>query len=66
MAKHLNRSRHSVSELEPTLLITVRIGAATLVDGMAGFISFQLLRPKKANDPYVVMTFWESEAHFKA
>ena len=55
-----------MSELEPTLLITVRIGAATLVDGMAGFISFQLLRPKKVNDPYVVMTFWESEAHFKA
>ena len=39
---------------------------ASLVDGMPGFISFQLLRPKKAGDPYVVMTFWESEAHFKA
>jgi heme oxygenase (mycobilin-producing) len=39
---------------------------ANLVDGMAGFISFQLLRPKKEGDPYVVMTFWESEAHFQA
>lgn len=39
---------------------------ASLVDGMDGFISFQLLRPKKDGDPYVVMTFWESEAHFKA
>lgn len=39
---------------------------ASLVDGMAGFISFQLLRPQKEGDPYVVMTFWESEAHFKA
>ncbi|MEM9954493.1 MAG: antibiotic biosynthesis monooxygenase [Chloroflexota bacterium] len=38
----------------------------SLVDGMDGFISFQLLRPKKEDDPYVVMTFWESEAHFKA
>lgn len=39
---------------------------ASLVDGMPGFISFQLLRPKNEGDPYVVMTFWESEAHFKA
>lgn len=38
---------------------------ANLVDGMPGFVSFQLLRPKKADDPYVVMTFWESEEHFK-
>lgn len=39
---------------------------ASLVDGMPGFISFQLLRPKKADDPYVVMTFWESEEDFSA
>lgn len=39
---------------------------ASLVDGMAGFISFQLLRPLAPDQPYVVMTFWESEAHFKA
>jgi len=39
---------------------------STLVDGMPGFISFQLLRPKKAGDPYIVMTFWESEEHFNA
>ena len=39
---------------------------ASLVDGMPGFIAFQLLRPKKADDPYIVMTFWESEEHFKA
>lgn len=39
---------------------------ASLVDGMPGFISFQLLRPQKEGDPYVVMTFWETEAHFKA
>lgn len=37
---------------------------ASLVDGMPGFISFQLLRPKKADDPYVVMTFWETHEHF--
>ncbi len=38
---------------------------ASLVDGMPGFISFSLLRPQTEDDPYVVMTFWESEAHFK-
>jgi heme-degrading monooxygenase HmoA len=39
---------------------------ASLVDGMPGFVSFQLLRPTKEGDPYIVMTFWESEAHFQA
>ena len=39
---------------------------ASLVDGMDGFISFQLLRPQKEGDPYVVMTFWESDAHYQA
>ena len=38
---------------------------ANLVDGMPGFVSFNLLRPQEAGDPYVVMTFWESEADFK-
>lgn len=37
-----------------------------LVDGMDGFVSFQLLRPKTEGAPYVVMTTWESETHFKA
>lgn len=39
---------------------------AALVDGMDGFVSFRLLRPSKPEDPYIVMTFWESEEHFKA
>lgn len=39
---------------------------ASLVDGMPGFISFQLLRPNKDGDPYIVMTFWESKEHFTA
>jgi heme-degrading monooxygenase HmoA len=36
------------------------------VDQMPGFVSFHLLKPKNPTDPYVVMTFWESEAHFTA
>lgn len=39
---------------------------ANLVDGMPGFISFQLLRPRNEGDPYIVMTFWESHEHFTA
>ena len=38
---------------------------ASLVDGMPGFVSFRLLRPSEPNDPYIVMTFWESQAHFE-
>jgi len=39
---------------------------AGLVDGMPGFISFQILRPTQPDMPYVVMTFWESKEHFEA
>ncbi|MEO0562310.1 MAG: antibiotic biosynthesis monooxygenase [Chloroflexota bacterium] len=35
------------------------------VDGMPGFIAFNLLRPQTDGDPYVVMTFWQDEASFK-
>ena len=35
------------------------------VDNMDGFISFQLLRPTKDGNPYIVMTTWESQAHFE-
>lgn len=38
---------------------------ARLVDRMPGFIRNLVLRPADpALEPYVVMTFWESEAHF--
>jgi heme-degrading monooxygenase HmoA len=39
---------------------------AHLVEGMDGFISFQLLRPTKDGDPYIVLTLWESRQHFEA
>lgn len=39
---------------------------AALVDGMDGFVAFRLMRPTNPEDPYIVMTFWESEAHFQA
>ncbi|MCA9778764.1 MAG: antibiotic biosynthesis monooxygenase [Candidatus Eremiobacteraeota bacterium] len=36
-----------------------------LVDDMPGFVAYRLLRPSKEEDPYVVLTFWESEDHFR-
>jgi len=39
---------------------------AALVDGMDGFVSFRLLKPRQPEDPYIVMTIWESHAHFVA
>lgn len=37
---------------------------AALVDGMDGFVAFRLMRPSNPGDPYIVMTFWESQTHF--
>ncbi|MCI0714216.1 MAG: antibiotic biosynthesis monooxygenase [Chloroflexi bacterium] len=34
------------------------------LDDMDGFISFQILRPVKEDDPYVVMTVWENMEAF--
>ncbi|MFQ5897060.1 MAG: antibiotic biosynthesis monooxygenase family protein [Candidatus Methylomirabilia bacterium] len=39
-------------------------GRAGLVDRMPGFIRLQILRPVQG-DAYMVMTWWESEAHFR-
>ena len=38
---------------------------AGMVDGMPGFIAFNLLRPDNPEDPYVVMTFWEDKASYE-
>lgn len=39
---------------------------AGLVDGMPGFIANHVLRPLKAGEPFVVLTFWESREAFEA
>jgi len=39
---------------------------AKLVDGMPGFISNQVLRPVNEDDPYIVLTLWESRKYFEA
>jgi Uncharacterized enzyme involved in biosynthesis of extracellular polysaccharides len=37
---------------------------ARLVDQAPGFLRNLVLRPKNPEDPYIVLTFWESEAAF--
>jgi heme oxygenase (mycobilin-producing) len=39
---------------------------AHTVDGAAGFLGFQLLRPVRGEDRYFVVTHWEDEASFEA
>ncbi|WP_105318562.1 antibiotic biosynthesis monooxygenase family protein [Thermus tenuipuniceus] len=39
---------------------------ARLVDKMPGFVRNFVLRPQNPEDPYIVMTFWESEEAFRA
>ena len=39
---------------------------AGTVDGAAGFLGFQLLRPVQGEDRYFVVTHWEDEASFAA
>jgi heme-degrading monooxygenase HmoA len=36
------------------------------VDKMQGFVRNQVLRPDNADDPYIVLTYWESKADFEA
>ncbi len=39
---------------------------AGLVDQMPGFVSNMVLRPTKADEPYVVLTFWNRREDFEA
>ena len=39
---------------------------AGLVDGMPGFLGIQLLRPTKADDPYLTQTFWATRDDFES
>jgi len=34
------------------------------VDKMKGFVRNQVLRPASSDDPYIVMTFWQSKQDF--
>lgn len=39
---------------------------AGAVDRMPGFIRTMVLRPENGEDPYVVLTMWESKEHYIA
>ncbi|HRV92703.1 MAG TPA: antibiotic biosynthesis monooxygenase [Anaerolineae bacterium] len=36
------------------------------VDKMSGFVRNQVLRPTNPDDPYIVLTVWQSQADFEA
>jgi heme-degrading monooxygenase HmoA len=38
---------------------------AGLVDGMPGFVSFQVRRPVNPGHPYIVLTLWQSRVDFE-
>ena len=46
----------------------LRGGSANVgeVEGMPGFLGYELLRPAKGESRYFVYTRWETEAHFRA
>jgi heme-degrading monooxygenase HmoA len=39
---------------------------ARAIDRMPGFIDMEVLKPAKPEDPYLVVSHWESEEQFKA
>lgn len=39
---------------------------ARMVDTMPGFLFNQVLRPSGEGQPYIVLTYWDSYAHFEA
>ncbi len=39
---------------------------AGLVERMPGFLGMWVLRPRSSDAPYLVLTLWESEEHFRA
>lgn len=38
---------------------------AHAIDQMPGFLGMHVLRPRNENEPYLVISFWESEAAFR-
>lgn len=42
------------------------LSRSKMVDQMPGFVSFQLMRPLKTDDSYIVMVTWEAKEHYHA
>ncbi|MBK8723723.1 MAG: antibiotic biosynthesis monooxygenase [Saprospiraceae bacterium] len=38
---------------------------AKAIDLMPGFKNMHVLKPKTDNDPFLIVSYWESEKHFK-
>src|SRR5689334_22833144 len=39
---------------------------AQAIDRMPGFVNMEVLRPARPEDPYLIMSHWESEENFKS
>ncbi|GBC91901.1 Heme-degrading monooxygenase HmoB [bacterium HR15] len=39
---------------------------AHAIDRMPGFLGVHVLRPQREGEPYLVVSYWQSEAHFRA
>ena len=39
---------------------------AKMIDSMPGFIGMNVLKCQRAEEPYLVISYWESEEHFQA
>lgn len=44
---------------------TLFASRAHAIDTMPGFVDMQVLRPGKEGEPYLIISFWESEDSFK-
>lgn len=58
-------NRVHVNPLHAHVFESLFLSRARMVDASPGFVSFQLLRPAKADDGYVVMVTWESKAAYQ-
>ncbi len=38
---------------------------AKAIDAMPGFVDMHVLKPTKPNDPYLIVSYWESETAFQ-
>lgn len=59
-------NRVQVNPIHRDVFEQLFLSRAHMVDQTPGFVSFQLLRPAKNDDGYVVMVTWESKDHYQA
>lgn len=59
-------NRVQVNPIHAEIFEQLFLSRSHMVDRSPGFVNFQLLRPAKPDDGYVVMVTWESKAAYQA